>query len=63
MNEGAFPFTNPDRTRPSEDLVRPQNTNKMKKTFIKSIGAAALLPFAARAKTKTALVDAHTPGN
>jgi hypothetical protein len=33
----------------------------MKKTIIKTICATALLPFAARAKTKTALVDAHTP--
>jgi quercetin dioxygenase-like cupin family protein len=30
------------------------------KTFIKLINATALLPFAARAKTKAALVDAHT---
>ena len=33
----------------------------MKKAFIKSISATALLPFAARAKTNTALVDEHTP--
>jgi quercetin dioxygenase-like cupin family protein len=32
----------------------------MKKAFIKSICATALLPFAARAKPPTALVDAHT---
>ncbi len=33
----------------------------MKKAFIKSISATAMLPFAARAKTEAALVDAHTP--
>jgi uncharacterized RmlC-like cupin family protein len=31
------------------------------KTFIKSICATTLLPFAARAKTQAALVDPHTP--
>jgi quercetin dioxygenase-like cupin family protein len=33
----------------------------MKKTFIKLIRATGFLPFAARAKTKAAIVDAHTP--
>ena len=33
----------------------------MKKAFIKSISATALLPFAACAKTEAALLDAHTP--
>ena len=61
MNEGAFPFTNLGSHAASEDFVRSRNTNKMKSmktTSIKSIWATALLPFAARAKTKAALVIA-----
>jgi hypothetical protein len=54
MKEGAFPFANRDRTPPLEGFVRPQNTKpKMKESFIKSIGATALLPFAARVKTES----------
>jgi hypothetical protein len=47
-----------------EDFVRPQNINTrqtMKKSFIKSIGATALLPFAACAKTRATLAGTPTP--
>jgi hypothetical protein len=45
------------RLRPTSNTTE----EKMKKTIIKSICATALFPFANRAKTKAALVDAHTP--
>src|SRR5262245_33030469 len=58
MNEGAFPFVEREiawsswKLRPNS---KPKPNRKMK-TFIKTIRATALIPFAARAKTKAALV-------